>query len=158
MANRARYDYAWVEATELNPFRGEPVAVTAHRRPHNQYTREPFPAATLSHISGWVLTALRGRFDGWWWQLWQNRNHNSTETIRRHEARAAWYREQQFLHELLSDHGAPDAVRPLRDSGPNIVTPDGLDRAVAEIVVDGERLGWICALHGEIIPTREWPR
>lgn len=156
---RCRYKAAWVEISEGNPWRGEPLWLSAHRRTGQTCVRESFTdKARQSLHDALVPPVARYGFDRLWWEL-----HRVQTTVdRSNEAHALrvveWWRAQADLAEM---HRAGEVtfVSAVRDRGvehrERVVPTHGhgshWEPIAAQAFVDGEPVGWVTT-HGQLIP------
>lgn len=173
--HRNRFSMAWLEVSEREPWRGEPLWLSAYRRPvDSTLAREPFTDRAREQLAAEILPSIaRYGFSRLWVDLHRqagrsdpaavDRARQAMEAqIRRAEAELEWHRLTAELHDMHAD-GLTDldplprsherretrvAVVP-RYRGDSPVQP-----VVARVLVDGEQVGWVTD-HGHLVPLED---
>jgi hypothetical protein len=117
--HRCGFDRAWVEVTEQQPWRGEPLHLTAYRRlPGTITTRERFTARAQTALAAEIVPAVaRHGFDRLWLPLHRRHDRQALhDRAAQAEREAAWFRYRAELAEL---HAAGLVTfEPLDPTGP----------------------------------------
>lgn len=178
--HRNRFSMAWLEVSEREPWRGEPLWLHASRRPvDSTLAREPFTARARDLISAEVLPGIaRYGFSRLWTELHRRAGRSDPEAveraraameaqIRRAEAELEWHRLTAELHDMHAD--GLTTLEPLRtgmartvaqrDERRVAVVPryrgdSSVQPVVARVLVDGEQVGWVTD-HGHLIPLED---
>lgn len=170
--HRNRYSMAWLEVAEREPWRGEPLWLSAWRRPiDTTLAREPFTPRARDLIATEVIPPIaRYGFDRLWTELHRRAGRSDPEAverarkamdaqIRRAEAELEWHRLTAELHDMHAD--GLTTLEPLprtherRETRVAVVpryrgdTP--IQPVVARVLIDGDHIGWITD-HGHLIP------
>lgn len=162
--HRNRYSMAWVEVTEREPWKGEPLSLWPTRRPPDAtLARESFTEKARAAIQAEVLPIIsRYGFSRLWVDLHRVRRTADMDTaVNRAAAELDWHRQQRDLHEM---HQAGDiefvplAIERGREQRVAVVPRyrgDSSTNAVhARAIVHGEQVGWITD-HGDLIPLED---
>lgn len=178
--HRNRFSMAWLEVSEREPWRGEPLWLHASRRPvDSTLSREPFTDRARDLISAEVLPGIaRYGFSRLWTELHRRAGRSDPEAverarkameaqIRRAEAELEWHRLTAELHDMHAD--GLTTLEPLRtgmartvaqrDERRVAVVPryrgdSSVQPVVARVLVDGEQVGWVTD-HGHLIPLED---
>lgn len=69
--HRCRYEMAWLDVTEMYPWKGEPLYVSGQRRPPGgEWSRQSFTDAARKSMSAEILPVVsRYGFERWWLEV-----------------------------------------------------------------------------------------
>lgn len=161
--HRCHYWMAWIDITEREPWRGEPLWVTAQRRTGETHIRTPFTDAAARAIQADLLPAVqRIGFNTAWLDLHRAKSHDGcVPAAEEADRRAAWWRLKDTLHQMHADglvDFQPVPHPPIGTRGQTVAvvtthtTHYEWATPVASGWVDGEQVGWITD-KGELVPT-----
>lgn len=160
---RNRWDMAWVEVREDRPWKGEPLWLTAYRRPPGHgISRVPFTDKGRDTLHAEVVPVIaRYGFDRLWTEA---RGASAAVGVAERNARdarveAAWFDAKATVQSMLADglvefrpaagaNGRPLTVRVVNPHSPQRRT---WDFVAAEALVAGERVGWVTR-DGDVVP------
>jgi hypothetical protein len=162
--HRNRYDMAWVEVHEQEPWRGEPLWLRASRRTApGGWSRVPFTDAARASLHKLLVPLVaRYGFSRLWMEHRNTRAAGELEHYRSAEddalTEARWWNARRELAEMQSD-GFVDAI-PVRDEFGHRPTECRIygdrsrhwERVAARAVVNGEQVGWF-TVKGELVPS-----
>lgn len=162
---RNQFVTAWFEITEWNPWKGEPLHLTATRRTGESYARQGFTDTGRERLARIVLPAVtRYGFDRWWNELHRNLRVSIADCDReagRIANVAEWWR---LRADLASMHAAGDielrgVEHDWRYPHPTTLLADTYGRCervdiAAEAWCRGERVGWLTS-RGELVPPAD---
>jgi hypothetical protein len=149
---RNAWVFAWVQVTEQEPWRGEPLWLSAERRIVDaSHLRQPFTTAARAALSDAVLPVVaRYGFGRLWLELHRTRTTDAAKAAERARIIAAWHDARETLHQMHVDglvdfhpierdhYGRPPAVRVVGWDGRLTAEP-----AAARATVHGEHVGWM---------------
>lgn len=160
---RNRWAMAWVEVREDRPWKGEPLWLTAYRRPPgHSLTRVPFTDKGRAALHAEVVPAIaRYGFDRLWAEARSTRSAVELAERNASDARveAAWFDAKATVESMLADgmvefrpvegpDGRPLTVRVVKAHSQQRRT---WDFVAAEALVAGERVGWVTR-EGDVVP------
>lgn len=161
MIYRCRYAYAWIEVTEQQPWKGEPLHVSCTRRAGETSVRSMFSDGARKTIASEVLPALARDFG----TLWVDRHRAGTrdldERVDEEKRRLAWWEEAAWLADAHlngriefrpveePEDSRERRIRVCSDSTPAGITSEGV---LASAWCDGDQVGWMTR-HGMLIPA-----
>lgn len=155
-----RYNMAWLDVSEREPWAGEPLHLSATRRLHYESPRDSFTDKSRTLIAAELLPLVaRYGFSRLWVEL--HRTKTTEHHVSRAEqarAEAQWWQQRSDLNEMHM-LGVVD-FRPVRpDDGRREVTvkvvPEhgsmSYEPVMAAALVDGDQVGWMTR-GGQLIP------
>lgn len=169
--HRNQFSMAWFDITERQPFKGEPLWLTATRRPPDaNHARVPFTDPARDALSRTLLPVVaRYGFDRWWTELHQAKTTAMADSNERGRAHAlqvvAWYDVQA---ELVAMHAEGLLeLRPLtteqasrgHGNGYTVDIPQSRgtttcsQRAGGSLWLNGEQVGWL-GTDGTLLPPQ----
>lgn len=161
---RNGFEMAWFDVAERDPFRGEPLWLSATRRPLGQesYGRQGFTDRGREHVAHLVLPVIaRYGFDRAWSEAHQAKAHKIIDSAKAGEAEALWvaewWRAQADLAHMLADGALRfRACEQGLGRWPTVAVMDRAGRrdrrdVVAAALLDGEQVGWMTR-HGDLVP------
>jgi hypothetical protein len=164
---RNGYEMAWFDVTERDPFRGEPLWLSATRRPlgRSNYGRQGFTDAGRKALSEFVLPVIaRYGFDRAWTELHRTKAAKIVEAAAAGEQEAlwvaGWWRTQAELAHMLADGLLRfEVVDETYGRWPTVAVMDRSGRrdrqdVVAAAMLDGEQVGWMTR-HGDLVPLED---
>ena len=167
---RCTFSWAWITVTERQPWRGEPLWLSAQRRIEDPAGREPFTDRAREAMAREVLPVLaRYGFDRYWLELHRAKGgaDRSLDLADEAEAEASWWRARA---DLLRMHSAgmvdwsPCPEPPLGERQFSVPSYNshgaarrGHEYPAAQGTVNGEVVGWMTKTADLIpnIPTKE---
>lgn len=161
--HRNTYRMAWIEVTERNSWRGDPLWLHASRRRHDGWTREPFTDKARDALHAEIVPRLARCFGDVWIGLHRSRTTSSGDMTRTGLAIAEWCRQ---VDELADLHAAglldfrpvdtPTTRANFERCGIGVRVWTGhrgtdTEDAVAGAYLDGQHVGWMLRT-GSIAP------
>lgn len=158
--HRCRYEMAWIDIQETQPWKGEPLWVTGHRRPPGaEWSRTVFtPAATKAMGAEILPIVARFGFSSWWLEI-----HRATKG---ETAKTESDAQRVEAERLVQYHARRAELGELYGSGLVDVVPvegvrvEELDYdmrwkrsdAAARLVFGDDDIGWITR-EGKLVPS-----
>ncbi len=163
---RNGYERCWVDIRERDPWKGEPLWLSASRRPagHESWGRCPFTDKGRQALHDLLVPLVsRYGFSRLWLELHRRKGDSgSLQQMRRAEREAQWWEMRSDLHRMHADglvEFRPVPETPLGQHPPTSMPvlsghgrPD-YEHPAAEALVDGERVGWM-TVRGNLVPDR----
>lgn len=159
---RNTWAMAWVDVSEREPWRGEPLWLYASRRRDESWSREPFTDTARRKLHDLVVPQIaRYGFHRLWVERRRARTSAEADLV---NARAAgrvarWWQDKAALADLDLDlrppRRDPDRRHPTvlvaRAYAPSVT--ERVD-VIGEAWYEGEQIGWVTG-SGEVVPTDE---
>lgn len=173
--HRNRFSMAWLEVSEREPWRGEPLWLSAYRRPvDSTLAREPFTDRAREQLSSEILPwVARYGFSRLWTDLHRragrsdpaalDRARQAMEAqVQRAAAELAWHRLATELADMHADGltdldplpRSHDRRQPRVAVVPRYRGDAPVQPVAARVLVDGDQVGWVTD-HGQLVPLED---
>ncbi len=164
--HRCRFDIAWIEVTEREPMRGEPLQLALYRRTDRDQPRGPFTDACRAAAKAEIMPLLARNFGERWEAAhrpsaasnWLNASADA-------HARARWFDRANELSEMYAAGMATLRTPELDDTDrargfvrpPEVTILSEYSRTervqrIADVWLDGEHVGYLTARG--VVPVR----